>query len=155
LRQASGGFGLVCAYDFVISGESAKIPSGRDTGRDGRPMPACSSPCRDNIGQAAVCKSPVYSAVKAVVANGSLQEIVTTVVKTPGFGHLLVELSAREDLREFAETASSNEELFSLLAAMAADASIQKIVCAIISAPGLAGLLLEIIQQSDLRALTK
>jgi hypothetical protein len=81
--------------------------------------------------------------------------IVTTVVKAPGFGHLLVELSAREDLREFAETASSNEELFSLLAAMAADASILKIVCAIISAPGLAGLLLEIIQQSDLRALTK
>jgi hypothetical protein len=77
------------------------------------------------------------------------------VVKTRGFGHLLVELSEREDLREFAESAASNEELFSLLAAVAADPALQEILRAIMTAPALADLLLEITRRSDLRALTE
>jgi hypothetical protein len=108
-----------------------------------------------DIGQSAISKSPLYSAVKAVVANESLQEIVTWVVKTRGFGHLLVELSEHEDLREFTEAAAANDGLFSLLAAVAADPTLLDILRATITAPGLADLLLEITRRSDLRALTE
>jgi hypothetical protein len=76
-------------------------------------------------------------------------------VKTRGFGHLLAELSEREDLREFTEAAAANDELLSLLAAVAADPTLQDILRAIITAPGLAGLLLKITRRSDLRALTE
>jgi hypothetical protein len=89
------------------------------------------------------------------VESESLPEIVNSVVRTRGFGHLLVELSEREDLRKFAEAAASNEDLFSLLAAVAADHSLQEILRAIMAAPGLAGLLLEITRRTDLRALTE
>jgi hypothetical protein len=60
-----------------------------------------------------------------------------------------------KDLREFTEAAAANDELFSLLAAVAADPTLQDILRATITAPGRAGLLLEITRRSDLRALTE
>jgi hypothetical protein len=107
------------------------------------------------VAESAVTESELYSAVAALVESESLPEIVNSVVRTRGFGHLLVELSEREDLRKFAEAAASNEDLFSLLAAVAADHSLQEILRAIMAAPGLAGLLLEITRRTDLRALTE
>lgn len=107
------------------------------------------------VAESAVSESKLYSAVAALVENEALPEIVTSVVKTRGFGQLLVELSDREDLREFAEAAASNEDLFLLLAAVAADPVLQEILRAIMTAPALADLLLGITRRSDLRTLTE
>jgi hypothetical protein len=90
-----------------------------------------------DIGQSAISNSLLYEAVKTVEANETLQEIVTSAVKTRGFGHLLAELSEREDLREFTEAAAANDEPLSLLATVAAEPTLQDILRAIITAPGL------------------
>jgi hypothetical protein len=107
------------------------------------------------VAESAVSQDKLYSAVVALVENENLPEIVTSVVKTRGFGHLLVELSEREDLREFTEAAAANDELFLLLAAVAADPTLQEILRAIMTAPALAGLLLEITRRGDLKTLTE
>jgi hypothetical protein len=108
-----------------------------------------------DIGQSAISKAPLYSAVKAVAENEILSDIVTTLVSTRSFSQLLVELSDREDLREFAEAAASNEDLFLLLATVATDPVLQEILRAIVTASALADLLLEVTRRSDLRMLTE
>jgi hypothetical protein len=108
-----------------------------------------------SLGQSAINESPLFSAVRAVVTTESLQEIVSSVLASPGSERVLAEISERKDLREFTEAAAANDELFSLLAAVAADPALQAILRAIMTAPALADLLLEITRRGNLRALAE
>jgi 2-oxoglutarate/2-oxoacid ferredoxin oxidoreductase subunit alpha len=51
------------------------------------------------VAESSVGDFKLYSAVAALAENETLPEIVNSIVKTRGFGHLLVELSEREELR--------------------------------------------------------
>jgi hypothetical protein len=108
-----------------------------------------------SLGQSALSKSPLFSAVRAVVTTESLQEIVSSILAAPGSERLLAESSERKDLREFTEAAAASEDLFALLAAVAADSSLQEILRATITTPRLADLLLKVSRRDDLRKLTE
>lgn len=53
----------------------------------------------------------LFSAAAAVVADGSLQEIVRSASTAPGLAELLLEMSRRDDLRKLTEALSANVAL--------------------------------------------
>jgi hypothetical protein len=89
------------------------------------------------------------------VVNGSLHEVVELVLAAPGSEDLLVDISGREDLREFAAAAASNIDLFCSLTTVVADQALQEVVRSSSTAPRLVNLLLEISRRNGLRLLAE